>query len=315
MRVIVFGAGAIGSLFGARIATGGHDVLLVSRPAHAAAIHERGLRIEGRTQGVFRIPCVERLPPHPEADALLITVKSFDLGSAASELGNAVQPEVPALALQNGLGVERTAVEGLEAGGWKSAADFVVRGINSVPATLVSPGVVRHAGDGEVLLGGAEPGRGASAVTLFSRLFQSANIPARPAGDLPLEVWRKVVVNAAINPVTADLGILNGQLTKDPWRGQALNLLREAVEVAQAEGFDLSIREAERDLWKVVRNTAENRSSMLQDLDHGRPTEVDAISNSILELGQRHGLSLPMTARMVERIRRRVDRSLPPPRP
>jgi 2-dehydropantoate 2-reductase len=112
-------------------------------------------------------------------------------------------------------------------------------------------------------------------------------------------------VNAAINPITADQGIENGALLKEPWRGQAERLLREAQAAARAEGFDFSDEEADRELWRVVRATAQNRSSMLQDLDRGRPTEIEAISGEILAAGGRHGIDLPQTRRALQRIRRR----------
>jgi 2-dehydropantoate 2-reductase len=313
MRVIVVGAGAVGSLFGARLAAAGHDVLLVGRPAHAAAIRTDGLKLEGRPESTYRVGAVERLPSHAEADAILLTVKSYDIGTAARAIGEAVRPPVPVLALQNGLGVESLVRDSLRAGGWPDAASYVVRGINSVPATLVGPGVVRPTGEGEVLLGTSEGGGQPRHVAMFARLLASAGIPTRPAEDVGKEEWRKVLINAAINPVTADHGIPNGQLARDPWRGQALELLTEAMAVSEAEGVELSRAEVERDLWKVARRTAENRSSMLQDLDRGRRTEIDAISGAVLDAGERRGLSLPATRRIVERIRRRSNRSLAAP--
>ncbi|HZY70387.1 MAG TPA: 2-dehydropantoate 2-reductase [Thermoplasmata archaeon] len=313
MRVLVFGAGAIGSLFGARLAGAGHDVLLVARPAHAAAVRDRGLRVEGRVEGTYRVAAVERLPHETSTDGVLLTVKSYDVEAAAATIGAQVAPPAPLLMLQNGIGIEGAALAALGLAGWPDAPRWVVRGINTVPAQFVRPGVVRQTGEGEVLLGSAEAGAATSAVARFGRLLAGAGIPTKTAGDLPREVWRKLLVNAAINPVTADHGIVNGRLAKDPWRGQALALLHEALEVARAEGFEFTDAEVERDLWRVVQKTAENRSSMLQDVDAGRRTEVDAISGAILRLGAASGLRLPATRRVVARFRRRKRRSLPGP--
>ncbi|MCI4350528.1 MAG: 2-dehydropantoate 2-reductase [Thermoplasmata archaeon] len=313
MRVIVVGAGAVGSLFGARLSGAGHDVLLVARPAHAAAIRAHGLRLESQPPATYRVAVVERLPNHTEADAILLAVKSYSIATAAREIAEAIRPPVPVLALQNGLGIEAHVAASLSAGGWHDAGRYVVRGINSVPAMLIEPGVVRPTGEGAILLGTSEGGARPRTVAMFSSLLASAGLATRPAEDLAKEEWRKVLINAAINPVTADHGIPNGQLARDPWRRQVLDLLGEAIEVSRAEGVELSPAEVERDLWKVVRQTAENRSSMLQDLDRGRRTEIDAISGAVLALGERHGLSLPATRRIVDRIRRRSDRSLPSP--
>jgi 2-dehydropantoate 2-reductase len=132
--------------------------------------------------------------------------------------------------------------------------------------------------------------------------FRAAGIPVRVEQDREREIWRKVLVNAAINPVTADHGIPNGRLLLDPYRGQALQLLDEALSVAQAEGVRFTDTDAQRELWRVVRATSDNRSSMLQDLDRGRRTEIDSISGAILDLGRQRGLSLPATDRIVQRI-------------
>jgi len=299
VRIVVVGAGAIGTLFGALLQRAGNDVTLVGRPAHAAAIERDGVTVEGRTTGVIRVHATSALPPGFTVDVALFTVKTYDLDEAARVFGRAIQTPVPVAALENGLGVEERIVEALTAVGWTDPAPWIVRGINSVPATLLGPGKVRHAGEGELLLADFGAGRHAA---VLARVFHEAGISARVSEDRDREVWRKALVNAAINPVTADHGIPNGRLLLDPYRDQALQLLDEALSVAQAEGVRFTDTDAQRELWRVVRATADNRSSMLQDLDRGRRTEVDSISGAILALGQRRGLTLPATARIVARI-------------
>jgi 2-dehydropantoate 2-reductase len=299
VRIVVVGAGAIGSLFGALLLRAGNDVTLVGRAEHVAAIHRNGLRVEGRTTGTFRIPAVSELSAGLQTDLCLLTVKTYDLEAAASQFGRAVKNPVPVAALENGLGVESTVETALSGNGWAESPDWVVRGINSVPATFAAPGVIRHAGEGELLLSDYRSGHHAEAI---AQTFRAAGIPARVDQDREREVWRKVLVNAAINPVTADHGIPNGRLLLDPYRGQALQLLDEAISVAQAEGVRFTDTDAQRELWRVVRATADNRSSMLQDLDRGHRTEIDSISGAILEIGRRRGLSLPATERIVQRI-------------
>jgi 2-dehydropantoate 2-reductase len=307
VRIVVVGAGAIGSLFGAFLQKAGNDVTLVARPEHVATINREGLKIEGRTTGTFAVRAVSELPAGLETDLCLLTVKTFDLESAASVFGRTVRTPVPVVAMENGLGVESTVETALRSAGWTDPGQWIVRGINSVPATFVRPGTVRHAGNGEVLLADYGSGHHADAV---ATVLRAAGIPVRVDQDREREVWRKVLVNAAINPVTADHGILNGRLLLDPYRGQALQLLDEALSVAQAEGVRFTDTDAQKELWRVVRATSDNRSSMLQDLDRGRRTEIDSISGAILALGQRLGLSLPVTARMVQRIHGKE-----PPRP
>jgi 2-dehydropantoate 2-reductase len=299
VRIAVVGAGAIGSLFGALLQRAGNEVTLVARPDHVTAINRDGLRIEGRTAGTFPIRAVSQLPPGFATDLCLLTVKTYDLESAASVFGRAMSTPLPVVVLENGLGVEAIVETALGSAGWTDPSQWIVRGINSVPATFVRPGTIRHAGEGEVLLADYRSGHHADTV---AQTFRGAGIPVRVEPDREREVWRKVLVNAAINPVTADHGIPNGRLLLDPYRGQALQLLDEALSVAQAEGVRFTDTDAQKELWRVVRATSDNRSSMLQDLDRGRRTEIDSISGAILELGNRRGLALPATARIVQRI-------------
>jgi 2-dehydropantoate 2-reductase len=305
VRVVVFGAGATGSLFGALLARAGHDVTLVGRAAHVQAIEKNGLAVEGAAPAVVRLPAVTELANGTSVDAVLLTVKSYDLERAVTAVRISVNPPTVAAPMQNGLDMANRATDGFRRAGWAERDVRVVRVIHSVPATWLGPGRVRQAGTGDILLSRTEqsgPGR-------LGPLFESTELPVRYVESMDREEWRKAIVNAAINPVTADHGVTNGQLAEDPWRGQALKLLHEALEVARAEGFDFPDDEIERDLFKVVRATAENRSSMLQDLDRGRPTEVEAISGAILVAGRRHGFRLPQTERIVQRLR---DRAPPP---
>lgn len=306
MTVVLFGAGAVGSLFGARFAAAGVPVLLIGRAAHVEAIREHGLRIEGTDAGTFHPPAATELPQRLSADAALLTVKTFDLAAAATVVGRRLAP-LPLLLPQNGLGIEAVAGTALRSAGWADPTPWVVRAVHSVPATFVRPGVIRAAGTGEVVL--PEPrGGGSEPVARFAELFRRAGIPVRLAPSIEREVWRKALVNAAVNPVTAAHRVLNGELLGGPRRAEAVRLLAEALSVAAALGFAVAPDEAEAELDRVVRATAQNRSSMLQDLDRGRPTEIEAISGEILRLGTAHGLDLPATRAIVERIRAEAAR-------
>ena len=284
---------------------------LVGRPDHVAAIRRGGLRIiEGDREEVERVDAVAELPSGFETDAALLTVKTFALANAAEGLATVLRAPVPTLLPQNGLGVDTLAEAALASAGWADPSAWTVRAVHSIPATWVSPGVVRAAGTGDILL--PEPsGRGArsSHILRFEQLLSSAGFSVRTVRDFDREVWRKALVNAAINPVTAVRGVTNGRLLEEPARGEARALLREALAVARSAGYDFSEAEALGDLDRVVRATAANRSSMLQDLDRGRPTEVDTISGALLALGRSYGLDLPATRAVVEEVRRCVRES------
>jgi 2-dehydropantoate 2-reductase len=308
VRIVVLGAGAVGSLIGAMLHRAGEDVVLVGSAEHVDAIRTGGLRIEGRLEGTFAVAAETRLAPGTSADVVWFTVKTFDLARATERAARELPASIPWVLPQNGLGAEEVARTALRSAGRTSDPDrWLVRAVNTIPATLLAPGFVRQPGDGEIRL--AQPshaGASAPSVRLVAASLARAGVPVRFVPDIDRATWRKAVVNAAINPVSAEYGLLNGQLLQDPWRSEATALLLEARTAAQLAGYDFSREELELDLWETVRATAGNRSSMLQDIDRGRPTEIDSISGYLLETARRHSVSLPATERIVERIRRRA---------
>jgi 2-dehydropantoate 2-reductase len=303
VRLVVFGAGAVGSRFAVALARAGSEVTIVARPEQVAAVTANGLWVEADARGPVRIRAVERLPAPFPTDLVILTVKSYDVGVAGQALAEALDEPTPILALQNGLGIEAALLDGLAAGGWPTPADWILRGVHTVPARLVRPGLVAETGRGEVVLGQNPKLPGWP--ERLQKLFDAAGFPSHVVGDIRRETWKKAIVNAAINPVTADHGIPNGRLVEEPWRGQALALLREAVLAARSEGFDFNLDETERAVFSVARATAANRSSMLEDLDHHRRTEIDAISGFLLATGRAHGVAMPSTVRAIERIQTR----------
>ncbi|HXQ78891.1 MAG TPA: 2-dehydropantoate 2-reductase [Thermoplasmata archaeon] len=308
MKILVLGAGAVGSLLGAELQEGGNSVTLVGRPEHVAAVREHGLRISGPRPRLVRIEAVATVTPGTESEVVLVTTKTFGLVRATAQLAQALSPR-PMLFLQNGLGILPAARSALAAGGWHDPATYAVRGVNSIPATWVGPGEVRETGVGEILLPvPGEAGPAAGAARLFRMVLEGARVPVEAVPEFKREVWRKALVNAAINPVSAARGVTNGELLSEPRRTEALQLLGEALAVARSSGFDFTSEEVTRDFERIARATASNRSSMLQDLDRGRPTEIDAISGEILREAARHGLDLPATRAIVAEITARATR-------
>ena len=316
MNVIVLGAGAVGSLFGAKLARTGHSVTLVGRPAHVATVRAHGLVVRNDHEEVVRLPAEIELGRGTKADAALVTVKSFDLAAAMQELAEAIPAPIPTLMPQNGIGIEVHAEAALRRGGWRDPRAWLVRAVHSVPVTWLGPGVVREAGTGEILLA-LPDGRGPSddCIRIFEQLLRGAGFRVRLCPEFDRDVWKKLLVNAAINPLTAVRGVTNGALLEGEAHEAALTLLREARSAARAAGFDFEEEEAVREFERVARATAQNRSSMLQDLDRGRPTEIDAISGELLRVAAQHGLSLPATRAIVEEVERRTERGARPPQP
>ncbi|QSG06893.1 ketopantoate reductase family protein [Halapricum desulfuricans] len=269
MRVVVFGAGSLGSLIGGLLADE-HDVTLIGRESHVLAVRDRGLEITGAIETTSYPDAATAVSG--SAELAIVTVKSYDTAAAARAL-EAADPDV-VLSLQNGLGNEEVLAEALAA--------TVLAGTCTYGARLIEPGVVRCTGAGEVTLGARSGGRSAAAERVGTAV-RRAGIDATVAADMPRRLWEKLAINAAINAVTALARIENGALADGPANDVATRAARETARVARANGIDLADERAIGALETVVETTAANRSSMYQDLEAGRRTEIDAINGAVLE--------------------------------
>jgi 2-dehydropantoate 2-reductase len=285
MDIVVFGAGAMGSFFGGLLSRRNH-VTLVCRRDHADAIRRAGLRITGKTSLVGHPDVATSLAGVKRADLVLVATKAYDTEAAARSLRRFARTATW-LTLQNGLDnadvLARTATR-------------VVAGVTSHGVTLLRPGEIRHAGIGDTAIGGFA-GVNGPALVFLRDLFEEAGVPTRISPDIRRELWLKVIVNAGINPLAALTRLRNGYLVKSPALSAAVaGICAEAAMVAREEGFDITDREAADLAAKVARRTKENRASMLQDIERGRPTEIESITGAILRAAGRHGLRAPLNA-------------------
>jgi len=286
VRIVVLGAGALGSLFGGLLSWK-HDVTLIGRKDHVRAINKRGLRISGRTSLKARPKAVTSAGDLEAPDLLMVTVKAYDTETAIKSARNLVGPDTKVLSLQNGittLGIlEAILPKGSLLGGWTSHG-----------VTYLKPGAVRHAGVGDTVLGELN-GRDSYCLRAFAHAFDSCGIKTRASTSIRREIWLKGIVNASINPITAILRCENGELARDPRLAKvARSVCEEASQVATAEGHGIDDDEAFGLVMRVAMQTAKNRSSMLQDIEMSRRTEVDFLNGAVCELGEAHGIETPV---------------------
>jgi 2-dehydropantoate 2-reductase len=282
MRIAVFGAGGVGSLLGGLLSVS-HEVTLVGRREHMRAVAEHGLRLSGTVEGTFRPRAIETAEGLPSQDLVLVTVKAYDTGQAVEDVTPLVDRHTLVLSVQNGLGNAERLV--------RAFGSRAVVGVPVLGATYLGPGEVRVSGLKEVTVG-STVGQLGHAARLGSLLAESG-IPSRISASIMAEVWSKAVVNASINPVTALVGKENGSLLQDSGlRELSRAACLEGARAAESCGVTL-VDPFDRVL-EVLQATAGNRSSMLQDLDRGKRTEIDEINGALVRAGESKGLALPV---------------------
>lgn len=298
-RIAIVGPGAIGTLLAVRLAASGRAVVVLDHRAdRAAAIRREGLRL--RTDGglvAARVEATTSPGDLRDIEAIIVCVKCTALTEVGRTLA-ALREPTTMVTIQNGLGV----MEALSAGlGGAAEQHALVAAVTYQAASPDADGVIRHVANLPTLLDGRAAVRRAAAA-VAARL-EAAGLPAGLEDDLRGAVWRKLVVNAAINPPTALARVRNGELAeRQDLRRQMLTLAREAALVARAEGVAITDESAERAALEAARSTAGNVSSMRQDVEAGRGTEIEFLGGALLKLAERHGLELPETRRVTERI-------------
>jgi 2-dehydropantoate 2-reductase len=301
-RVLVVGTGGLACALGARLARSGAAVTLAGTwPEALAAIAERGVVVhEGEAEWsvpVSAVPLDARLEPFPLA---LVLVKSHRTVAAAAALASALAADGLALTLQNGLGHRETLAAAL--GPSRAGAGVALLG-----ATVLGPGIVRFH-PGHVVLG--TDGPSAERVRQLEQLLTGAGIPAETTAEIDTAVWTKLAANCAINALTALYRVPNGALLeRGEWRAELEAIAREVAKVAAACGIVLD--DAAGTALVVARATAENRSSMLQDVERGAPTEIDALNGAVVREGSRRGIPTPLNGRLHAAIRQLEGRPLP----
>jgi 2-dehydropantoate 2-reductase len=297
-RIAVVGPGALGCLFGGTLALAGHSVAMLARRAeHAAALAREGIAIE-RNGALRRATVAASADPATlgPVDLAIVLVKSPDTAAAAAALPALLGPDGLALSLQNGLGNADQLAATL-------GPERVLGGITSQGAILLGPGRVRHLGFGPTALAEMVGGRSPRAEAVAA-LLDAAGIPARAEEAVPPLVWSKLLANVPINVLGTLLRCTNGQVVDDPASDELLaRLIGEAVAVARAAGIELPVADPVEHVRRLARLTYHNRNSMLQDVEAGRRTEVDAINGAVAALGARLGVPTPLNDAMALLIR------------
>ncbi|GAA2409305.1 2-dehydropantoate 2-reductase [Actinomadura vinacea] len=306
MRICVYGLGAVGGLIAARLARSGVPVSAVARGATLEAVRERGgLVLAEGADGERSAPIPVTAAADPDAlgvqDVVVIAVKATALPAAAPSIARLTGPDtvlVPALNgipwwFFHGLGHD-VRLESTDPGGAVSAALPAGRVVGSVvhlSAACPEPGVVRNPAGERIILG--EPcGGGSDRVESVAGPLRRAGFEVEVSDRVQRDVWFKLWGNMTMNPLSALTGATSDRILDDPLvRGLASACMREAAEVGARIGLPIDADPEER--HAVTRGLGAIRTSMLQDVDAGRPIELDALVTSVTELGRRVGVPTP----------------------
>jgi 2-dehydropantoate 2-reductase len=297
-RIGVVGPGALGCLFAGLLALDGHDVRLLGRRREQTdAIDRNGIVVE--RDGQERRASV-RAGTDPSTlgpvDLAIVLVKATDTATAAPSLPAFLTAGAPAVSLQNGLGNVEALTIVLGVG-------RVLGGISSQGATLLGDGHIRHAGFGPTSLAEAS-GVLTPRAEMVATVLDRAGLVASAYPDAAPLIWGKLIANAAINPLGALLRCRNGQTVERPAARELFyGLAREAGAVAVKLGVVLPFDDPAAHAESVARVTANNCNSMLQDIEAGRRTEIEAINGAVVRLGQEHGVPTPLNATVTQMIR------------
>ena len=294
MQIVVIGSGAMGGLFGSKLAAAGNDVLLYDTwSEHVAAIERLGLSIEGTDNTVvrYRVRATDQ-PPREIAGAelILVQVKGYDTYESLRPFNGRLSPETFVLSLQNGLGNLEQMRQALP------GHHRILLGTTAHGSTVLGPGRIRHAGKGATVIG--DP-----AITATPRfqlgpiraVLQKAGFETGVAENVHSAIWAKLISNVAINPLTALTGLRNGELLDDPRIVSMMEaVIAEALAVMEAAGVPPAVEDHYQHARRVMEMTRPNISSMLQDIRAGRRTEIESINGAVARLGKELGIATPV---------------------
>jgi 2-dehydropantoate 2-reductase len=301
MKILVFGAGAVGSTVGGMLARAGHTVTLVGRNPHMSRITTSGLKISGLwgEHLVSSMTTATDIPADLTPDWVLLTTKAFDTENAARILANRFPRSIPILHLQNGVGNTEILMERL--GESRVLSGMIIIGFQIAMAgrTLVTVSA-------DKIKIGRKNGDVDAYVLAMVEAFNEAGMPSEAVVDIQKQLWDKALYSAALNPLAGILGCKYGDLLEqNPW-SIIQKIILEAFAALGAGGQEVSWKSAEDYLEHLrtfqVPATFNHKPSMLSDLHHGRRTEVDFINGALTALGKKRQIPMPINEMIITLI-------------
>jgi 2-dehydropantoate 2-reductase len=307
MRFLIAGAGAIGAYIGARMAHAGFDVTLFARGPHLRAMQERGVQVRSVEGDFVAKPAIagslEEVGP---ADVVFLGVKAHGLPQLAPKLRTVLGPETTVVSTQNGIpwwyfqgfggDLEGLRLERIDPGGVISSAIEANRVVGSIvyfSTEISSPGVIQHIEGNRISIGEPDGSR-SDRCRLIAEALIASGLRCPITTRIRHEIWVKVLGNASLNPVSALTRATLVKMVRDPGVSSVIrNIMEEVEAVSRKLGMELPVSIDQR--MAGAEKVGEHKTSMLQDLEAGRPMELEALVGAVVELGERVGLAMPYT--------------------
>ncbi|MEK6892099.1 MAG: 2-dehydropantoate 2-reductase [Nanoarchaeota archaeon] len=294
MNIIVLGAGAIGSFYGAKLSKL-NNIILIAKKEHAVKINKNGLKMTGLEEGIFKIKADTEIREIKENTLILLTTKSYDSEKSINNIKNKLRKDTIIICLQNGLYSEDIAKKIV---GNKC---MVLRAITNFGAIFLEPGAVGYKNYSYTSI--EKSGKSKQIADNFSK----CGLNAYASKDIKYDMWKKVVFNCVLNPVTAILRIKNDGITDEKLNPLKKLIADECAEVAEKDGIKFGF-----DFVETINREfkgSQNVSSMQQDLTKGKITEIDYLNGAIAKLGKKYGIKCPVNEALAEIIKQMENKN------
>ncbi|MBA45575.1 MAG: hypothetical protein CMB31_03195 [Euryarchaeota archaeon] len=300
MRLGIFGTGAIGVLLTYKLIKAGHNPFIYSRGESFSTLQERGIIVHSESSIDVLTPIeYSILNSQQSLDIAIICCKQNSVSELTIIAEKHLVSDGFVIAIQNGLGhLNRVASV---VGRGRTIGACITHGSNRI-----GPAEIKLGGEGRIIIGPLDKQNFSGRPGLFERLiemFDDANLSPVSSPEILPSIWEKLLLNLAINPISAICGVRNGVLLSSPLNELAISVMMEGATVAELEGIQIDFEKLQSSLNEVLISTAENRCSMLQDVMNGIPTEVDWICGAIVERAEIHGVPVPRTQTLWDLVR------------
>ncbi|MBU90136.1 hypothetical protein CMO94_01235 [Candidatus Woesearchaeota archaeon] len=284
MKIIVLGAGAVGSLYGAKLSKL-NEVTLVGRQEHADKVNQDGLKVTGKENTAYRLKAAVAIEKIEDNTLILLTTKVYDNKKAIEPIIKLMKKNTVILCLQNGLNSEDIVKEIVK------DKCLVLRGITAVGATFLESGIIQFNNLGYNAIEKSPVSKD------LAENFSKCGLKANVSENLKEDIWKKLIVNCVLNPVSAILRVDNNRISDENLNPLKKLIVDECLKVAEKDGVKFDF-----DFVKKINEGikgSKNLSSMYQDIIKGKHTEIDYLNGAVVELGKKYGIKCPVNKGLV----------------